>query len=240
VSAPSEDVLAATGGLQQNFPSCAVTIPLTVFYDDYFQRELADFLAQISKESIKRFAAKTQKAGSFVYESRNTVNPALITEMLMTLLQANGSLASTPVLQKIVRDDVCWADGEQPWRRSSFWLVLRVAIQRQFCEVCHPEEGRLQYKFMMCQAIANLMKVSISILSPELLSILQSKLGRRIAELEAEQEQAGGLKRKVIAPFFASSGKSLDRVMDAVKDDMETRWAHFQRNSRLIIPPIEQ
>jgi hypothetical protein len=237
-SAPSELVLATAGGLQWNFPSCAVTVPLTVFYDESFQRELSVFLAKASKESIKRFAAKTQKAGSFVYENRNTVDPALITEMLMALLQVNGAPASTLVLQKIVRDEACWDNAEQPWRRSSFWLVLRVAIQRQFCELLDPEEGRICYKFMMCQTIANLMKLSLSVLSPELLSILQCKLGRRLAKLEAEQKDASITKQTVLAQFLGSYSKNFEKVMDAVKDSMETRWAQVQKSSRRIIPPI--
>ena len=86
----SEKVLAAENALQWDFPGCAVAIPYSVFDNPSFQDPLASFLEQASTESIKRFAAHTNKAGSFAFESRDTVDPSLITQMLMTLLEANG------------------------------------------------------------------------------------------------------------------------------------------------------
>jgi hypothetical protein len=84
VSPLSEDVLASKNALQWDFPGCAVTMPFSEFAKSSFQDELASFLDKASTESIKRFAARTSKAGLFVSESRETVDPALITQMLMS------------------------------------------------------------------------------------------------------------------------------------------------------------
>jgi len=140
----SEDVLASKNALQWDFPGSAVAIPISEYEKTSFQDELATFLERASTESIKRFAAHTNKAGSCAFESRDTVDPALITQMLMTLLEVNGSRAFPPLLQKRVRDDVCWSEGgEKPWRRCPFWLVLRVAVYRHLSVTLGGDVGRI-------------------------------------------------------------------------------------------------
>ncbi|KAI9047595.1 hypothetical protein LZ554_008308 [Drepanopeziza brunnea f. sp. 'monogermtubi'] len=152
----SEDVLAAEGALQWDFPGNAVAIPLDTFNDPKFQEELATFLEKASVESIKRFAARAKKAGSSAYESRGTVDPSLVTQMLMSLLAEIGGRRVFPtLLRKHVRDDVLWENGsEKPWRRSPFWLALRVSIHRYLSQSKDSGIGRAQYKFMMCLSYA--------------------------------------------------------------------------------------
>lgn len=70
-------------------------------------------------ENVKDFQAISTKAGSKAYESRDTGHPALIGDVLMALLEANGTLHASPITEKHVRDDVVWGEGaELPWRRS--------------------------------------------------------------------------------------------------------------------------
>jgi hypothetical protein len=136
--------------LQWDFPGCAVAIPYSEFQKNSFQDSLAAFLERSSTESVKRFAARTQKAGSSAFESRDTADPALIAQMLMTLLEVNGHRVFLPLLRKRVRDDVCWTDGaEIPWRRSSYWLVLRVGLERHLRTLYGSEPGRVYYKFLI-------------------------------------------------------------------------------------------
>ncbi|MAD87212.1 MAG: hypothetical protein CL912_29995 [Deltaproteobacteria bacterium] len=57
-------------------------------------------------ESLKRFEARSAKANMSVIEARDTTDPALVTQMLMPLLEAVGSPVNVPRLRKRVRDDV--------------------------------------------------------------------------------------------------------------------------------------
>jgi hypothetical protein len=76
--------------------------------------------------------------------------------MLLTLLEVNGSRVFPPILQKRVRDDVCWNEGgEKPWRRCPFWLVLRVAVHRHLSITLGGDVGRIQYKFLICLALSS-------------------------------------------------------------------------------------
>ena len=125
-SADSANILASSGPLLWDFPTSAVAMSSDTFTDPRFQRQLAVFLEQASMESIKQFAAVAAKAGADAYESRDAVDASLITQMLMALLEANGHRIFPTKLRKRVRDDVCWNDSENPWKRSPLWLTIRV------------------------------------------------------------------------------------------------------------------
>jgi hypothetical protein len=68
----------------------------------------------------------------------------------MTVLEAIGDEVAVPQLRKRVRDIVVFDDARKPWRRSSFSLVLRVAVQRYLYDRLGAELGRLYYKMTMC------------------------------------------------------------------------------------------
>ena len=230
----SDKVLAAKGPLEWDFPGCAVTLPLLTFSIPTFQNELAVFLSQASTESIKRFAARANKAGVSVFESRDTVNPELITSMLMTLLEANGARSFPSLLRKHVRDDVCWSEGAQkPWRRCPFWLVVRVAIQRHLSTLIGDEAGRLQYKLLMCQVLADLLEEgSGKQLDIELLSFLNSKLCRRIAKLEVDKQRAHTKIQAVYESMFSALQPFFEKVTTIAVSQIETAWSGFKKDNQ--------
>jgi len=138
-SPPAAKVLEASTALQWDFPSRAVAVPALAFEDPLFQASLADFIERASVEPVKQFAATSFKAGAMAFESRDTASPAIIGQLLMALLEANGHKQNAKLTQKRIHDEVCWGDGaENPWRRSAAWLVLRVSLQRYV----HPQETR--------------------------------------------------------------------------------------------------
>ncbi|RYP29500.1 hypothetical protein DL767_006690 [Monosporascus sp. MG133] len=99
-SAVSEQVLAAGHALQWDFPGRSVQMSLASFADEPFQESLAAFLEQASMESLYSLQASTRKANTSVTEVRDTADPALITQMLMPLLEAIGSYFQAPILRK--------------------------------------------------------------------------------------------------------------------------------------------
>lgn len=187
----SKDVLA-TVALQWDFPGTTVIIPSITFNDSSFQWELAGFLDQASTESVKQFGAQTIKSGTAVFEIRDTCDPSLITQMLMTLLEVNGAQISTSILRKRVRDDVCYIRGDKPWRRSPYWLVLRVGLQRYLATLFNPDVGRVYYKYLICLMLLHFMSDSGRVLEQESLCYLKTKLCRRLAKLEEEKASSSG------------------------------------------------
>ncbi|TAQ88566.1 hypothetical protein B7494_g3109 [Chlorociboria aeruginascens] len=235
----SEKVLASKSALQWNFPGCAVSIPFTVFSDPYFQDNMAVFLEQASVEPIKQFAARTMKANSLAVESRDTVNPAIITQMLMTLLEVNGRRCFPSLLCKRVRDDVCWAPGaEKPWRRLPFWLVLRVGIQRHLCCIFGDELGQIHYKFLVCVLIADMIDEAKEHLHPESLVFLKAKLCRRLSKLETDKEQAESGTKAVYEYIFTALGSMFQKVIITTTEKLEADWASFRKTIQKPILPL--
>jgi hypothetical protein len=233
-----EPVLACKGALQWNFPGAAVAIPISVFENESFQDELATFFEKASIESIKRFSAHTRKAGSMVFEPRDTVEPALITQMLMSLLEANGNQILPPLLKKRVRDDVSWdQSGEKPWRRSPFWLVLRVAVHRYLCNSLGGEVGRIYYKFIMCVLLFKLLKDCLPVLDLELSVLLKAKVCRRLAKLEAERSAASANIRDLFDSMFTMFGSDFRTSAETATETINQVWDVFKKN---IKRPIEE
>ena len=225
--------------MQWNFPGCTVVIPFSKFTDAAFQESLVAFLEQASTELVKRFAARTNKAGSSTFESRDTVDPSLITQMLMTLLEANGHRIYPLLLRKRVRDDVCWTDGAQkPWRRCAFWLVLRVAFQRHLCTLCGNEEGRVHYKFLMCLFLARLLDESIDLLSPESLVVLKAKLCRRLFKLEVDKDKAVSALHATYEYMFTALGPIFHKVLKSAAERIAVAWTTFKNTIRKPIRPL--
>ncbi|KAF2802818.1 uncharacterized protein BDZ99DRAFT_428253 [Mytilinidion resinicola] len=239
VSPLSADVLASQNALLRTFPGTTVILERSIFCDDSFQEQLSTFLQQASIESIKRFAAKTHKAGSLAFESRDTADPALITSMLMTLLEANGRRVYPPLLQKRIHDDVCWADGaDRPWRRSEFWLVLRVAIQRELSVLLGGEVGRTHYKFVMCVLLAGLLDDTLTTLDPASVHLIKAKLCRRLVKLEVNKDQASLDLRPVYQSLFESLTTRFEKSVQDATRYIEIRWEEMKKSTRRPVYPL--
>ncbi|KAH8698926.1 hypothetical protein BGW36DRAFT_406791 [Talaromyces proteolyticus] len=185
-SPTAKQTLASKGALQWDFPGIAVSVPLHEFEDSVFRDSLSTFIEKASIETIDEFVPKTQKTGTMISEHRDTTDPAIITQFLMTVLEVNGNSINPPLLRKRIRDDVCWDKAELPWRRSPFWLVLRVCIQRLLYLHLGSECGRVQYKSLISIFLAKLLESSVYELEPEETNFLKAKLCRRLAKLELE------------------------------------------------------
>ncbi|KAE8149344.1 hypothetical protein BDV25DRAFT_156541 [Aspergillus avenaceus] len=227
-SPAAEPALTAKGSLQWDFPGAAVSLPLHVFENPVFLKSLATFLERASCEVLDEFIPKTRKAGAEISETRDTVNPAIITQFLMTLLQSNGCRIYPPVLRKRVKDDVCWENAELPWRRSPFWLALRVCIQRLLYLRLGPELGRIQYKFTMCTLMARLLSDSVNILDPEQCNFLKTKLCRRLAKLEMDKQNSSEGVQDAYARLLAAIGPYCQQSISKATAIFEAKWKSFR------------
>ena len=128
VSPCAKAVMGSRGKLVCSYPGPAIAVPNEVFEDSLFISELAHFLCQMNEDNLDA-APKTHKAGSTVVEERDTVHPRYITELLTGILRGVGRPADIHRITKRIGDDVVWNNSRLPWRRSSLWLIIRVAIQ---------------------------------------------------------------------------------------------------------------
>ncbi|KAF5529463.1 hypothetical protein FNAPI_13867 [Fusarium napiforme] len=239
--APVQDVLAAKHCLTWEFPHRSVQVPFDVFNDISFQRNLAQLLAQASNESFDLFAAKASKGGKSIPETRNSTDPALIIDMLMSLLEGLGSGVQVQSVIKKVRDDVVLGSSEIPWRRSSYWLVLRVALRRMLRELLDhkcPGMGRVYYKFVICTMLSNLLKDSAQRLHPEMTMQLRSKLCRRMAKLEADSAASSPSLRRLYNQLFVSTSADIENVVKYATEHVSLQWDSFKARATRRIPSL--
>ncbi|KAI1274441.1 hypothetical protein F5Y07DRAFT_410255 [Xylaria sp. FL0933] len=235
-SACASSVLAAGHAMQWDFPGRSAHISFDKYAEESFQQSLATFLEQASIESLYILQASAQKAGASVVEIRDTPDPALITQMLMSLLEAVGGHYQAPVLRKNIRDDVNIASGNIPWRRLPLWQVLRVAAQRQLCFALGAERGQISYKFLLAIVLAQLLDDSAPHMSPDKVVCLRTKLARRMAKLEMLQETAQLHRNATCQNWCIAASTIVRKSIENANMKMEVAWEAFKRSNTRVVP----
>ncbi|KAI0880451.1 uncharacterized protein GGS22DRAFT_84023 [Annulohypoxylon maeteangense] len=236
-ASPKRESVLASQTLSWTFPGTAVLVPSSTFYDDAFIDSLSVFLEQASVESTQKFSEYATKSGHQVTENRENADPALITSFLTAVLEANGKRISPTLLQKRVRDDICWSSNA-PWRRLPYWLVLRVGIARYLATILGGPHGRIQYKFWMCIIHGIILDDIEDIVPLEDQSFLKAKLCRRLYKLDRDcleqpqiiQEVYGKLNR-VFTPLFKKTLEAVDFRINEV-------WTQQKKGMIRPIPPL--
>ena len=244
-SARSADVLAATTALQWSFPGTAVAITYEIFRDQKFQRGLCRFFHQSSHETVLQFVPLARKGGISIAESRDTVDPALISSMLTVLLSTlpdanNHRYQGDPPFTKRVRDDVCHGMGELPWRRSAFYLVLRVAVHRQLQVLLGSEKGRHVYKAIMCLFLRKICQSMLESkeLLPEHLALARSKLARRVAKLVIGRNNTKSVEHSILTNLLTFLENRCRTTIDEINTAIEGQWALFKHQARRTISKV--
>jgi hypothetical protein len=231
-------VLATKNALLRDFPGCAVSVPHATFLEESFQESLTSFIQQASTEFVTKFASMACKAAADVPEIRNTSDPALVTGFLMTILEANGAIKTVPLLRKRVRDTVRFDQARKPWRRSPFYLVVRVAIQRYLYEVFGADIGRFYYKSIMCLMLRQFLEDSLRRLPFESVFYLRQKLGRRLAKLESDRTATTGNINRLMASTMSSLEPSLENTLHTTGGWLKATWRNYKRAHERIVPPL--
>lgn len=237
-SPPSAIVLAAQAALVWDFPSRAIRVPVSIFSDMAFLTPFTEFLEKASLEPIQDFAATAMKAGAVVSETRDSTNPALIGQLLMAILEANGSKAKFESTRKRVYDEVCWAEGTvDPWRRSPRWLVLRVSLQRALSHLSGAVTGQFQYKAftcvvfsLLCQDLANHSS------SLEILSFARKRLGRRAAKIQM-WKSTGALTQECLHLLGGCEGM-FKKTLDDLTAKVQQIWTTTRQQVTKVIRPV--
>ena len=216
VSPKAENVMTTKGKLICSYPGPAIEISNDVFEDTSFLSELANFLVHMNHDVLDA-APTSQKAQSTVLETRDTTHPRYITELLTGILRSVGRPADIIRITKRVGDDIVWNNSELPWRRSSLWLLIRVAIQTS---LDRSTLGRDTYKrfmlFFMCR-LAN--EKNCANLPNDLLHSMSAKLSRRLRKLGSS------------APDWLS--RTVLQTCTSLRSTLEKRWREVQAAQRV-------
>ena len=169
-------IMSTKGKLLCSYPGPAIQVPADIFMDKCFCQELSSFLIQMDVDSLDS-APTVSKAGSVVYEVRETAHPRYISELLVGILRGCGQPAAIDRITKRIGDEVLWDNAYKPWRRSPLWLILRVSLQSSL------RIGNL-YKLFILFFHAHLLRCCVHReFTSELLYTMRVKTARRLSKL---------------------------------------------------------
>ncbi|KAF8425082.1 hypothetical protein L210DRAFT_3567617, partial [Boletus edulis BED1] len=177
VSPQASSVTMTGGKLLCSYPGPEIEVPNTVVGDTVFQSQLANFLFCMNEDALDK------KTEGTAFESRDTTNPHLITSLLTGILRGVGRPATSVVrITKRIGDDVVISGKSPcPWRRSSLWLLVRVAIQTTLEPF---PQGHESYKNFIIFFLARLTEEAIRAdLPSDLLYFMSTKISQRTRKL---------------------------------------------------------
>ncbi|CAG8973653.1 hypothetical protein HYALB_00002219 [Hymenoscyphus albidus] len=186
LSPTTKSVMTTTGRLQRCFPGPAIAVGLDKMADPSFREALATFLTQLDANTPDEAWPVVVKAQSKAIEVRDTIHPKFVTEMLTGILRGIGQPLDVVRIYKRTRDDVLWDNAFKPWRRSSVWLLLRVALQTS--HVADQDERR-GYKSFMIFFMARILERALQCPSQsDILFVMHAKISRRVLKLGLRDE----------------------------------------------------
>ena len=216
VSPTTEAVIGARGRLRRCFPGPAVAIGQDRMADTSFLKPVVELLVQLDAETPEEVLPTATKAHSTVIETRDTVHPRFVTEMLTGMLRAMGQPHDIPRIYKHTRDDVLWKDALKPWRRCPLWLLLRVALQTSLMHN-EIEEPHVRYKSFMLFFMAHVLEGALEASLPsDTLFMMAAKVSRRALKFGAVDGTAWL--------------QHVATTMGAVQQELSRRWASVEKH----------
>jgi hypothetical protein len=128
---PTNEAATKKGRLIRVFPALASRVTVSQMNEGDLKKTLASTMAKLISQDVLDFQPKVHKASCDHVESRDTVNPAMVTDWFMNVTAALGESIDTVRITKHTREEVLWQE-KQPWRRSPLWLLLRVSLHLFF------------------------------------------------------------------------------------------------------------
>jgi hypothetical protein len=173
----------------------------------------------------------THKAAAPLPEIRDTADPTLITGLLMTMLETLGSQHHPIFLTKHVRDTVSWKTARKPWRRSPFYLALRVFLQRHLYKMLG-DLGRLYYKSILVIFLSRLLDDTHLHISHSHSHFLRLKLSRRLSKLEVDRERSSKEWKDAHDVLFYKLRSPLEKSLSSATRYLEAQWEEHKNKTR--------
>ena len=199
--------MTTEGKLLCSYPGPAIQVPVDIFKDEFFLRELSSILVQMDVDCLDS-TPTVSKAGSVVTEVRESAHPKYISELLVGILRGYGQPAAVDRITKRIGDEILWKNVYKPWQRSPLWLILRVTLQSSL------RAGYL-YKSFTLFFHTHLLRCCVRQNFPsELLYVMRVKIARRLSKL-------GPATSHYVYEFVQDTSRETEALLS-------TRWTAFQ------------
>ena len=213
--APSNKAAMSTKGrLRRPFPGSSCSIPQQIFLEEGFIETLSAIAAKLSAQPGPETKPRISKAGQMHEEDRDTTEPKLVTEYMMSFLKAAGQAGQTSTLWKNTREEVLLSKCRLPWRRTPLWLLLRVTLQSICSRSGLLTSNRSLYKVFMAFCLAYVLeRYHDSSITSELLHMMIAKISQRLLKLDNSVT-------KLYAKAIATIGRGVAKTQSII----QSRW----------------
>ena len=239
VSALNGDVMSTRGRLRRRFPASGVSLPRRLLQEPSFCESMASTITKMSRQRAKDTKPKAKKAAKNHDEERDTTDPKLVTELLMSILKPLGDPVSTTAIWKNTRDDVLYSSSLLPWRRSPMWLVIRVQLQLKMGS----GNDNIYKQYMIYNMACILDKAICHGQHPDTLWVMSAKIHQRLRKL--------GTATGPICDFVHATLRKTATMLENKWREMQTlnspklplsRLTHlyFDQDTKVSIPYLDQ
>ncbi|CAH0002510.1 unnamed protein product [Clonostachys byssicola] len=192
LSPENHSIFANHGRLRRDFPAATVSLPRDVLEQNGFISSISALIADMSTMSVPEMQPTIVKANEVQVEDRDTTKPHIVTQLLMAALRPFGEMRNRRIIWKNTREEVRYEFGNTlPWRRSPFWLLMRVVLQLTLTDqsATPPFDDSL-YKRFMVYFMARLLRLSLKAGRPsDDIYIMNAKISRRLRKLDLKQAE---------------------------------------------------
>jgi hypothetical protein len=149
---PTNEAATRSTRLLRTFPGYASRIAINKMRNSKLRKSIVNTIAKMATQSATGFQPQARKNGKDEDEDRDTAAPGLVTDLLLTIINAHGEPTGSKRILKATREDVLWNGGLYPWRRSPLWLLIRISLQLWFTRssINTQSSGKLYKAFMIC------------------------------------------------------------------------------------------
>ncbi|KAK4204643.1 hypothetical protein QBC40DRAFT_345375 [Triangularia verruculosa] len=212
-------VMSSKGRLIRQFPDAAAEFPHALSQNQQFTTEVARVISHLTKVPMATVRPKTRKANSDHDESRDTVSPALVTGMLVAVLQGLGKAVEPATISKRMREQVNWDNTKNPFHRSPLWVLLRIAMRISLGQHSQRNEANALYKAVSTFYHAYLLeKANETSLSSDIRFTMSAKLLRRITKLYPSERP----------PWYQKAQK----ILNSDHRCLQSRWLAVQEEEQ--------
>ncbi|TLD36380.1 hypothetical protein E2P81_ATG03269 [Venturia nashicola] len=224
--------LSSSGRLIRRFPGNIIVCPWTLVLNESFLHEFCGFVAKLHGETVHDFqnsmGPPPTHGQPVKADPLDSEHPGMVTELLCSILAPHGQVLAGGVITKHTREECLYSGKGHPWRRTSLWIVIRVALEGALSRAFPSGNTRNQYKNFILYFLSRLAEKSRDQNIPlETQHLLSVKIARRTVKLGSHA-----------CPFVSEAAISAAKAGNEV---VKSAWRGVQEASKdsAQIPQLE-
>ncbi|KAG5659563.1 hypothetical protein KAF25_002122 [Fusarium avenaceum] len=209
--------ITTKGRLVRQFPDTATEIPEKDFQSEDFQEVLANTLVKMSHQRVAEAQPMARKARKDHHEDRETTDPRIVNELLVSFLRGVGKQVKVEGIRKHTREETSYNSSKLPWRRSPVWLLIRVGLHLTMSRLSGGSHD-IYKRFMSYLMAQALLKANQAPVSSEMLHIMMTKITHRLCKIEGLRDDKW---LSTVHDIISKASKTLNERWDRIRNHSE-------------------